>query len=286
MRDRLAHWLVVLLLLGQLAGLAIQVPDEAWRGSLLEQATLRAVGPVLHGVATVTATIAGVGSSVRTVSSLERENAALKVRVELLEQRLLKLQGVAGEAERLARAVGYESPAGGPLRVADVVYVDHVSWLRTLVLWVDGHAAIRDQAVVVPEGLVGRVVTSAPPYAKVQLVTDRAAAVGAMIERTRRQGIVRGSGDGGLELAFLPKQAPVAVGDRVVTSGVDGVYPRGIPIGVVRTVGPGDGLFHDIEIAPAVDFGTLDHVYLLAPLATPPTPPPAEFATPAPDGSH
>ncbi len=122
-----------------------------------------------------------------------------------------------------------------------------------------------NQPVLSPEGLVGRVVNVAGPYAKVQLITDRAAGVGGMILRTRRQGVVRGGGrgSGGLELDYVPLQADVRPGDRVLTAGIDGVYPRGIPVGTVVSVEQGGQLFHRIQLAPAVDFGALDQVYLL-----------------------
>ena len=84
-----------------------------------------------------------------------------------------------------------------------------------------------------------------------------------MIERTRRQGIVRGAGRDGSTLDYVPLQADVQVGDRVLTSGIDGVYPRGIPIGTVVAVEPGGELFHPIQLAPAVDFGRLDQVFVL-----------------------
>ena len=86
-----------------------------------------------------------------------------------------------------------------------------------------------------------------------------------MILRTRRQGVVRGGGrgSGGLELDYVPLQADVRPGDRVLTAGIDGVYPRGIPVGIVVSVEQGGQLFHRIQLAPAVDFGSLDQVYLL-----------------------
>jgi rod shape-determining protein MreC len=117
------------------------------------------------------------------------------------------------------------------------------------------------------------VVTVAGPYAKVQLITDRAASVGGMILRTRRQGVVRGAGSrgsGGLELDYVPLQAAVRQGDRVLTAGIDGVYPRGIPVGTVVSVEQGGQLFHRIQLAPAVDFGSLDQVYLLDYQSVPP----------------
>jgi rod shape-determining protein MreC len=84
-----------------------------------------------------------------------------------------------------------------------------------------------------------------------------------MVERTRRQGIVRGGSDASLDLQFIPLQADLEIGDRVVTAGIDGVYPRGIPIGVITSAEPGNDLFYVVELMPAVDFGTVDHVYIL-----------------------
>jgi rod shape-determining protein MreC len=82
--------------------------------------------------------------------------------------------------------------------------------------------------------------------------------------------VVRG-GSGGLEMGYVPLQADVRPGDRVLTAGIDGVYPRGIPLGTVTAVDKGGGeLFHRIQLAPAVDLGALDQVYLLDYQAVPP----------------
>ena len=143
-----------------------------------------------------------------------------------------------------------------------MVYVDHASWLQTLSVHARAPGGARSP-VTSADGLVGRVILTEGSYAKVQLVTDRASGVGAMIERTRRQGIVRGAGRDGLTLEYVPLQADVQVGDRVVTSGTDGLYPRGVPIGTVVSVEPGGELFHSVQLAPAVDFGQLDQVFLL-----------------------
>jgi rod shape-determining protein MreC len=67
----------------------------------------------------------------------------------------------------------------------------------------------------------------------------------------------------GLELDYVPLQADIRAGDRIVTAGIDGIYPRGIPVGTVAAVEPGGQLFHKIRLSPAVDFGSLDQVYLL-----------------------
>jgi rod shape-determining protein MreC len=261
--ERRTGWVLIIVLAGQLVYLAMQGARAG--DTLLESLGLRLLGPAARTVASLPENVAGLGEGLRTRGSLLDENQRLRQEVEELKLRLLQLNDVEGEARRLGDAVRHASPPIGRIRAVDVVYVDHASWLRTLVIYSGSAPARVNQPVLSANGLVGRVVTAAGPYAKVQLITDRAASVGVMILRTRRQGIVRGSGRGSgtLELDFVPLQADVRPGDAVQTAGIDGVYPRGIPVGTVTAVSQGSQLFHRIQLAPAVDFGALDQVYLL-----------------------
>ena len=264
-------WVLIVVLVGQLVLLAVQGargPGE----TRLEAIGLRLLGPMARGVSAVPRSFSGWREDAKLRDSLLAENRALKSEVEALRLRLLRLSDVESEMLRLGDALRYPTPPAGRIRTVDIVYADYTSWLRTLVLYTGGEPARLNQPVLSPGGLVGRVITVAGPYAKVQLVTDRAASVGAMVLRTRRQGVVRGGGRGssGLELDYVPLQADVRPGDAVLTAGIDGVFPRGIPLGTVVSVKPGGQLFHRIELAPAVDFGALDQVYLLDYQAVPP----------------
>lgn len=271
MEERRTGWLLVVLLVGQLVFLAIQGARGGSSDTFLEAWGLRLLGPAARTVTTIPESVAGAREGMRLRSTLQEENRRLRDEVEELRLRLLQLADVEQEVRRLGDAVRYAAPPGGRIRAVDIVYADHVSWLRTLLLYTGDQPARESQPVLAAAGLVGRVVTVAGPYAKVQIVTDRAAGVGAMILRTRRQGVVRGSGRGdGLELDYVPLQADVRPGDQVLTAGIDGIYPRGIPIGTVVAVTQAGQLFHGIEVAPAVDFGSLDQVYLLD--YTPPPP--------------
>jgi len=265
--ERRILWLLAVILAGQLVLLAAQAPGRDGADTYLESAGLRLVGPVARLVLLTSEGFAGSRENLRLRRTLLDENLRLRREVADLRLELMRLREVGSEMSRLARAVEYAAPPVGRIRAADVVYVDHVSWLRTLVLFSGGVPAEINQPVLTPDGLVGRVVVVAGPYAKVQLITDRAASVGGMAVRTRRQGVVRGrsgaSSESGLELDYVPLQADVRPGDRVVTAGIDGIFPRGIPIGTVAAVEPGGQLFHRIRLNPAVDFGTLDQVYLL-----------------------
>lgn len=270
MNERRTTWLLIAVLAGQLLLLSVQAPAAAAGGgdNFLESTVLRGVAPLAHLVSSVVQGGRGLGDDWRLRGNLAEENAALQRRVDELELEVMRLSSLESEVDRLSEALDYRQSSERALRVADVVYADHSSWLRTLILYVGDQPAVVNQPVISEDGLVGRVVEVVPHYAKVQLITDRAAAVGAMIHRTRRQGVVR-SGPGGLELDFLPQQADVRVGDRVVTSGIDGIYPRDLPVGVITAVAHGEELFYDLHLEPAVDFGVLDQVYLLAPQPIP-----------------
>ena len=233
MDDRRTVWVLIVVLMVQLVYLAIQGAQagDTW----IESAGLRVLGPAARSITAIPTSWTVFREGLRMRGSLQKENRELRREVEALRLRLLQLSDLENDMRRLGAAVEYTTPPVGRIRAADVVYADHASWLRTLVIYTGGVPARVNQPVLSATGLVGRVVTVAGPYAKVQLITDRAASVGAMILRTRRQGVVRGSGMGrvGLELDYVPRQADVRAGDRVLTAGIDGVYPRGIPIGTV-----------------------------------------------------
>ncbi|NOR50720.1 MAG: rod shape-determining protein MreC, partial [Desulfuromonadales bacterium] len=113
------------------------------------------------------------------------------------------------------------------------------------------------------EGVVGRVVRSSPDFARVLLVTDASSAVASLLQGNRARGICRGKGEQ-LVFDFVLRQEDVGVGDRVVTSGMGGVFPKGLVIGLVESVDRQEyGLFQAIEVTPAVDFSHLEEVLVL-----------------------
>jgi rod shape-determining protein MreC len=120
-----------------------------------------------------------------------------------------------------------------------------------------------DMAVIAPSGVVGRVVIPSPRAAKVQLLIDRNAAAGAIIERSRAQGVVVGSGDDRLQLEYVSEVSDIVVGDLVVTSGIDGIYPKGFAIGKVETVERSGGGYKRIIVRPTVDFKSIEEVLVV-----------------------
>jgi rod shape-determining protein MreC len=132
-----------------------------------------------------------------------------------------------------------------------------------------------DMAVIAPAGVVGRVVMPSRRAAKVQLLIDRNAAAGALVERSRAAGLVTGTGDERLNMEYVSEVADVMVGDLVVTSGIDGIYPKGYVIGRIESMEKGGGTYKRITVKPAVDFTSLEDALVVL------TPTPAREAAAA-----
>ena len=140
-----------------------------------------------------------------------------------------------------------------------------------------------DMAVISPAGVVGRVITPSLRAAKVQLLIDRNAGAAALVERSRAQGIVEGTG-GNLRMNYVSGTADVQVGDVLVTSGIEGIYPKGFVIGQIESIERGAGEFSSIVIRPAVDFSSLESVLVvLTPPSVADDEAAAEDATQAPE---
>jgi len=270
MNERQIRNLFVLILLGQVVFLSLHVPNPAKSGGLPERVGLALLAPIATSVDAGAQGVASLREDFRKRAGLVEQTRRQEAEIERLRLEVLGLRDAEDETRRLAAALDYARAGGSTLHLADIVYVDYTSWLRTLVVRVGSGRAVANQPVVSSAGVVGRVIAVSGSYAKVQMITDRAASVGAMLERGRRQGVVRGDGQGGLVMDYVPLQAEVEIGDRVLTAGIDGIYPRGVPIGTVARVDPGSELFHSIVVAPAVDFGLLDEAYILEREGTPP----------------
>ncbi len=136
-----------------------------------------------------------------------------------------------------------------------------------------------DSAVITPRGIVGRVISVGPFGAEVELVTNARAAAGARLEESRWEGVVLGRGDGWLDLEYISVSQPVAVGETVITSGSDRIYPKGLPIGTVEAVDAAPHIYQKIRVRPAVNLSLLEEVLVVVGQA--PGPPRSESPDPA-----
>lgn len=198
---------------------------------------------------------------------VQDENARLRAQVGELEIRLQEQRALALRAERLEGLLGVQPRLPQRTLAAEVVAGDATSWFRTVTIdrgTSDGIAP--DMAVLSPRGIVGRVVGRPAPTARaarVQLLVDRSAAAAAMIERSRTGGIVVGDDGVLLRMEFVSTLADVQLGDAVVSSGLDGIFPKGFPIGEVVAVERGTGLYLGVRVRPAVDFSAVEEVLVV-----------------------
>ena len=243
-----------------LALLTLQSPERAGDVALWVE------GPIKRLVAALGAAVDRYREDRSTMAVLEQENEELRNRLREVETAYAAAAGARLEAELGSEPPRFGLPSGADLLRADIVYVDHRSWRRTAILHLPDDRGREDwvrRPVTTTDGLLGRVVSASGKYARVLLVTDQASSVSAMVERTRRQGIVRGTAEAGiLSLRFLPLQVDVRPGDRVITAGIDGVFPRGVPIGTITSVESNGDLFHDIRLVPSVDLGSLGQAFV------------------------
>jgi rod shape-determining protein MreC len=131
-------------------------------------------------------------------------------------------------------------------------------------------------AVISPEGVIGQILKTSPDYATVLLMTDYNSAIDAIVQRTRAKAIVEGKEENRCQLKYLLRTEEVEVGDIVITSGLGGIFPKGLTIGEVRSVDKkGHGVFQYADLVPSVDLTKLEEVLVLA-ISPPPPPQPQE----------
>ncbi len=204
---------------------------------------------------------------------LRSENEELRQKLAESELEIAKLREDAAESERLRAMLEIRSSSANRLVGTRIVAHEATRSGRELKIdkGIEDHLRA-DLAVITPAGLVGKISRVTTHSAFVRPLLSRNCRVSARIARSRSEGIVEWSGGSRLTLAFLPFRADARPGDEVVTSGVGGVFPRGVPVGRVTTIGsdPRDGSTR-VELEPAVDFSELEEVFVVlgsAPFAT------------------
>ena len=197
--------------------------------------------------------------------NVRAENRRLRAELERLRVDSLRVQETEDENGRLRRLLVLRDRL--PLAtIPGEVIAREWGWARSLTVNRGrGDHVLRMTPAIAPEGLVGRVVEVRSGTSIVQLLNDPASTVGATVQRTRTNGIVEGEPRGTTRFKYMARDgAAIQVGDLVVSSGLGGVFPKGIPIGLVGAIiDRGSALFHYATLTPVVDFGRLEEVLLL-----------------------
>ena len=277
-----SSYLFVAVILGHILLISAQISSK--RGvPVLEEVTFGTFAEVQRAASVGINGIREVWSGYVALRQVRRENEALKrqlvdARVELQQQRAL-----ADRSRGLETLLELRDRTTLQTVAAEIIGAAATPDFRTLTIDKGSNDGLRpDMAVISSNGVVGRVVVPSARAAKVQLLIDRNAAAGALIERSRAQGVVLGAGDGGLLMEYVSEVADVVVGDVVVTSGIDGIFPKGLVIGRVENIEKSGGAYRRIVVRPAADASALEEVLVVVT----PAPAAAQTGEPGPGGSE
>lgn len=246
--------------------LSAQAPARAGRGTVLQSWILTASAPLATAVGSVSQAVTGAVESVRETFSMRGDNARLRRDLESRERELFRLRAEVVQLQGARRLSGAGAALPAVLGSAPVLLVESRAGVHSALVGAgSADGVVVGSPIAAPSGLAGRVVAVGRGIARAQLLLDTSAAAGARIARTGELGVVRGDGRGGLLLNNVATTSTVAPGDLVESAGIDGIYPRGVPIGRVESVSRGNKLFLEVRVAPAADFSRLTDVLLLSP---------------------
>jgi rod shape-determining protein MreC len=257
-----------LLLFVSLLALNLMLMSSRVRGarsaSVLEEAVLTVASPVFKTAAWVSSGVTGLWKAYVDLRGVEETNRRLQAAIGALELRASRAEEARSEVERLQALLELRAQIEHPTIAARVIARGAGGATMTLLLDRGAEAGVRpEDPVITSRGVVGRVIEAAPGIAKVQTIIDPNSGVAALIQRTRVQGAVVGEGDGSCRMEFVSALASVEVGDVVVTSGLDQIYPKGYIVGIVTSVGAGEGLTKRVEVRPEVNFLRLEEILVI-----------------------
>ena len=234
-------------------------------GGLAERTALAVICPIQAVISLSVYYVDGLWSHYFFLVNAARENDALKKQLAQAQSRDNECTETALANRRLRKYVELKDQSPFTLLAAEVIARDPSPWFKSIIINKGAHDGVTHGCpVITSEGIVGYVLETSGGYAKVLLILDRNSSVDALVQKTRARGIAQGMGSGLCRLDYTLRQIDVAIGDAVVTSGFDGIYPKGLRVGYVsKVVRRNSGLFQDIELTPYVDFKKLEEIMII-----------------------
>ena len=250
-------------ILAQLLLLAVQIKRDS-QGRLIRVWTVGAVSPFQRAGASGVGGIRGVWNHYFALQNAARENERLRSENNTLKLQINQLQSRAAEADRLAGLLNFrQAHQNVPMLGARVIGTSADTASQTVYLDRGERDGIRrNMGVITPDGVVGKVIESYSNTSQVLLLSDKDSGVGAMISESRIQSPVGGVGEPLLSMKYVPNDDEVNLGQHVVTSGMDRIFPRDLPVGTVSQIKSGNP-FKQIRIRPSANLERLEEVIVL-----------------------
>jgi rod shape-determining protein MreC len=258
-----AGYLFLAVMLGHVILISAQVNSR--RGvPVLQEVTFGVFAEVQRGTSAIVSLFRKTWSGYVGLRAVRAENEALKQQLVEAQLALQEQRALADRSRSLMAALELRDRSNLKTAAAEVISAGASPEFRTLTIDKGTRDGLRtDMAVIAPAGIVGRVILPTARAAMVQLLVDRNAAAGAIVQRTRAQGVVVGAGDEMLRMDYVSEVSEIAVGDIVITSGIDGIYPKGFVIGKVERVEKSGTAYKEIRVRPAADFSSLEEVIVV-----------------------
>ena len=256
-------YLFLTVMLGHVILISAQVNTR--RGvPVLQVVTFGLFAEVQRVSSTVVSSLRGGWTNYVGLRDVRAENDALKAQLAEAQVQLQEQRALADRSKGLLATLELRDRSNLKTIAAEVIGAGASMDFKTVTIDKGSSDHVGpDMAVMAPSGVVGRVVVPSTRAAKVQLLTDRNAAAGVLIARSRSQGVVVGTGEELLRMEYVSEVADVAVGDSVVTSGIDGIYPKGYVVGTVEAVEKSGNSYKQILVRPAVDFSSVEEVLVV-----------------------
>jgi rod shape-determining protein MreC len=258
-------WLFFCVMLAQVILVSAQVQSKSGV-RVLDLVTFEVFSRIERTTSSAVRGVRDVWGNYASLRGARDENEVLRRQLSELQVKLQEEHALAARSQRLQELMDLRTRAGVPTLAAEVIGGNPNPGMKTITIdrgSADGVQA--DMAVVSPNGIVGRIIGQPARHAaRVQLLIDRNAAAGALIDRSRAGGMVVGlESDPPLRMELVANLADVKDGDSVIASGVDGIYPKGFLIGRVERSERGTGLYRNITVRPAVDFSGVEEVLVV-----------------------
>jgi rod shape-determining protein MreC len=251
----------------QVLGLAIQVKRGASNAQdtrLIRIWAVDAITPFERAVVWMQHGVTDTWHNYFYLRGVRAENRQLKQEIEQMRLEQVRLTEDAAQARRLQTLLAFKEQFISKTVAAQVIGSSGSDFSR--VIYIDkgeNHGIQRDMAVITADGVVGKVLVTYPSVAEVLLINDQSSGVGAILEKSRLQGVLRGTQTGEVMLERVMSDEQVPEGETLLTSGGDQIFPKGLPVGTVATVSKGKDLFLKIKVRPAASLSKLEEVLVL-----------------------
>jgi rod shape-determining protein MreC len=257
---------LVAVLFAQVLGLAVQVKRaNTTEGTRLIQLwTVSAITPFEKALVWVQNSTSGVWHNYVYLRGLRAENRALKEQIEQMHLEQVRLSEDAGQARRLQLLLGFKERFIAKTLAAQVIGTSGSEQSRAVYIDKGTRDGVQpDQAVITADGIVGKVLRSFDSSALVLLVNDQTSGVGVVLEKSRVQGVLSGKANGELAVEKIMGDETLQPGERILTSGGDRIFPKGLYVGSVSKVTPGSESFLNVRVKPGANLSKLEEVLVV-----------------------